>query len=183
MLEVLASYQSLEYTLDLRDRLERAANPLEVPELIAEGIRAILGGHEERATNLSIRLSDRLDDVLKHVAATFKVVVIPRDYGQWWAEAQEELKDLIERCTRDIEKLQAMPCATRRQRRKVRDERLYASLYTGDMAYQATIDDAATFARWKTMMEQTLRECIEGFRRTEQRLGENLPVAPSQGGV
>jgi hypothetical protein len=176
MLEVLNSYQALEYTLDLRDRIERATTPLEVPELIAEGIRAI-GGDEEGVSHLSIRLSDRLEDVLKQVATTYKLVVIPRDYGTWWGQAQEELKDLIERCTRDIDKLGAMPCATRRQRRKVRAEHFYVSLYEQEMPYQATIDDAATFARWKATLERALRDCIEDFRRVEQRLRENRPVA------
>jgi hypothetical protein len=47
------------------------------------------------------------------------------------------------------------------------------------MPYQATIDDPEAFARWRTAMEQVLRDRIEAFRRTEQRLWANMPTATS----
>jgi hypothetical protein len=176
MIEVLDSFQALDYSLALRDRLERAADPLEVPALIDEAIRAIVGWDGEGATHLSLRLSDRLEDVLAQVTAAYKALVIPRDYRQWWAPAQEELNDLINRCAREIETLRALPCSTRRQRRKVREQHFYVSLCEADMPYQATIDDPETFTRWKTAMEQALRDSIEEFRRTERRLRDNLPT-------
>jgi hypothetical protein len=175
MLEFLDAYQSLEYTLALRDRLEGATDPLEVPALIAEAIRAIVGCDGERARHLSLRLSDRLEDILAQVTATYKTHVIPRDYREWWAPAREELRDLIGRCTREIQTLHALPCASRRQRRNVREQRFYVSLSDADLPYQTTIDDPVAFARWKTAMEQALRDRIEGFLRTEQRLRDNLP--------
>jgi hypothetical protein len=84
MLEILDAYQSLEYTLDLRDRLERATDPLEVPALIAEAIRAIVGEEREGQQHLAIRLSDRLEDVLTRVTAAYKAVVIPGTTNSGW---------------------------------------------------------------------------------------------------
>jgi hypothetical protein len=177
MLEFLNSYQSLDHTLTLRDRLEHASDPLEVPALIDEAIRSIVGWDGERAGDLSVRMSDRLEHVLAQIIAAYKLHVIPRHYREWWVPAQVELKDLIDRCTREIEMLQALPCATRRQRRKVREQQFYGSYWDSSRTCQATIDDPEEFARWKTAMVQSLRDSIEEFRRIEQRLRDNLPVA------
>jgi hypothetical protein len=156
--------------------LERAADPLEVPALLDEAIRSIVGWEREGARRLSFRLSDRLEDVLAQVTAAYKAHVVPRHYLEWWALARQELHDAIERCAREIETLRALPCATRRQRRKVREQHFYVHLYEFDTSYQATIDNLETFTRWKAAMEQALQDSIVELCRTEQRLRDNLPA-------
>jgi hypothetical protein len=77
-----------------------------------------------------------------------------------------------------------MPCSTRRQRRRVWEQQFSVVPWSAipcsaDVPFQAPIADPEAFARWRTAMEQALRDRIDELRRTEQRLRANLPTAPA----
>lgn len=174
MHEFLDSFCALESTLDQRDELQRVREPLAVIYAVATAIGSIQCC-EEGPARLRIQPSDTLQTIYEHVRQLFDEIVLPAHYRSFWDDAIRDLAEEVRRYTANLKKLRAMPCATRRQRRKALAEDYGASITGASRDYDRAPDDPAVFARWKQDLETFLLRLLADHQALERRIRENRP--------